>query len=85
MGKEIITFGNTEVEKHNFHEYNIPISIYGVDISIRVISKRVPSGEKGFTLFIWYENGKNVETFMRNASKMSACGREFDETKKCLI
>ena len=27
MGKTIIKFGDTEIEKHNFHQYKIPISI----------------------------------------------------------
>ena len=30
IDKEIITFGNIEVEKHKFHEHKSPISIYDV-------------------------------------------------------
>ena len=81
MGKEIITFGNTEVEKHKFHQYKSPNPINDVDISKIAVFNKVPFGKKCFKYFIGYENGKKAETFMRNASKMSACRRDFDETR----
>ena len=31
MGKEIITFGNIEAEKHKFSQRKSPISIYNAD------------------------------------------------------
>ena len=42
MGKEIITFGNIEIEKYNFHQYIKPISIYDVNIDKMVVSNKVP-------------------------------------------
>ena len=30
MGKEVIMFGDIEVEKHKFHQHKSPISIQGV-------------------------------------------------------
>ena len=32
MGKEIITFGDIEVEKQKFHKHKNPVLIYDVDI-----------------------------------------------------
>ena len=39
MGKETITLGNIEVEKHKFHQYKSPILINDVDIS-KIVSNR---------------------------------------------
>ena len=52
MGKEIITFGNTEVEKYKFQQCKNPVSIYDVNINRVVVSKKVPFGKKGFKHFI---------------------------------
>ena len=46
MDKEIITFGNSEVERHKFHQHKIPISLYDVNISKIVVSNKVPFGKK---------------------------------------
>ena len=32
MGKEIVTFGDIEVEKHKFHWYKSPVFVIDVDI-----------------------------------------------------
>ena len=48
MCKEIITFGNIEVEKHKFHQHKSPISIYDVNVDGIVVSNRVPFGKKRF-------------------------------------
>ena len=42
MGKEIITFANTEVEKHKFDQHKNPISIYNTNVDIIVVSNKVP-------------------------------------------
>ena len=52
MDKEIIMFGNIEVEKHKFHQYKNPISISDVDMSKIVMSNRLPFGKKDFK-FYW--------------------------------
>ena len=46
MGKEIITFGNIEIEKQKFHCQENPISIYDVNIDRIVVSNKVPFGNK---------------------------------------
>ena len=41
MGKEIITFGSTEVEKHKFHQRKSPILIGDVSIRKIIVSNKV--------------------------------------------
>ena len=41
MGKEIITFGNTEVEKHKFHQCKNPILIGDASIRKIIVSNKV--------------------------------------------
>ena len=46
MGKEIITFGDIEIEKRKFHHRKNLISLEYVDIDNIMISRMVSSGEK---------------------------------------
>ena len=48
MDKEIITFGNIEVEKYKFHQLKNPILIFDVNIAIIIVSNKVPYGYKRF-------------------------------------
>ena len=48
MVKEIITIGNTEVEKHIFYQYKNPIWINEVDTGKIVVFNNVPFGIKVF-------------------------------------
>ena len=48
MGKEIIAFGNTEVEKRQFHQNKNPILIYDVNIGKIVVPIKFPFAKKGF-------------------------------------
>ena len=52
MGKKIIMVGDIEVEKHNFHQHKILISIYDVNIDRIVVSNKVRFGKRGFKCFI---------------------------------
>ena len=52
MDKEIITFENTEVEKHTFHQHKNPIKIYDVNIDRLVVSIKVSFGKKGFRRYL---------------------------------
>ena len=45
---ENITVGNSEVEKHNFHQQKSRISIYDVNIDKIVVCSRVPFSKMGF-------------------------------------
>ena len=79
-GKEIIMFGNIEVEKQKFHQYKSPIWISNMDISKTVVPNRVPFGKKDFKYFIGYEEDKKVRFLCIMLSKMSTYRRYFDET-----
>ena len=79
-GKEIIMFGNIEVEKHKFHQYKSAIWINKKDISKIVLLNRVPFGKKDFKYFIGYEEGKKVRFLCIILPKMSPYRRDFDET-----
>ena len=46
MGKEIIAFADTEIEKHKFHHYKSPIFLEDVDIDIVLVSKKTSYGKK---------------------------------------
>ena len=48
MDKKIITFGETEIEKHKFHHHENPVSIYDVDINKILVSSKATFGKKGF-------------------------------------
>ena len=80
MGKEIMTFGDIEVQKYKFCQSKSPVSINDVDISKIVVSNRILFAERGFKYFVGYEDGKKV-TKLVNASKMSSYRRDFDKTK----
>ena len=46
MGKEIIAFADTEIEKHKFHHYKSPIFLEDEDIDIVLVSKKTSYGKK---------------------------------------
>ena len=54
MNKEIIEFGNTEIEKQIFHSYKNPIFINDVDIDNILISNKTSSGKTSYKYFIGY-------------------------------
>ena len=55
MEKAIIKFGDIEIEKQNFRQYKIPISIKNIDINR---SNKVSFVKNGFKYFIGYEDAK---------------------------
>ena len=54
MGKEILTFGNIEIEKKCFYCYKIPIYLKYVDIEKVLVSKKISFGERNYKYFIGY-------------------------------
>ena len=54
MGKEILTFGNTEIEKNKFYSYIAPIFWGDVDIEKVLVSSKISFGEKNYKYFIGY-------------------------------
>ena len=51
LSKEILTFGDIEIEKHKFHCHKSPIFLKDVDIENVLISKKISSGEKNYKYF----------------------------------
>ena len=60
MNKNIIKFGDTEIEKHKFLQHKSPISIKNIDIDKIVVSNKVSFGKKGFKYFIGYKDAKKL-------------------------
>ena len=54
MGKEILTFGNIEIEKRNVYRYKILILLGDVDIEKVLVSNKLSFGEKNYKYFIGY-------------------------------
>ena len=82
MGKEMVTFGNIEVEKHTFHTLKNPISICDINVDRTVIPNKVLFGKNAFKYFIGYENDdEKLMLLCIMLPKMSAYKRNFDETK----
>ena len=56
MNKEIITFGDIEIEKNKFHCSKHRINIINVDVDRIIISKKIPFCKNGFKCFIGYSH-----------------------------
>ena len=56
MNKEIITFGDIEIEKNNFHCSKHRINIINVDVDRIIISKKIPLCKNAFKCFIGYKD-----------------------------
>ena len=81
MCKEIITFGNIEVEKLKFHQRKSPISLYDVNFDSIVVSNRVSFGKSVLTILLDTKMVKKVKPLCMMLPKMSAKRRDFDKTK----
>ena len=79
--EKIIKFGDIEIRKQKFHQRKGPISIENIDINKIVVSTKVSFGEKRFKYFIGYNDAKKIKPLCIFLPKMSAYGKDFDETK----
>ena len=61
--KKIVKFGDTEIEKHKFHQYKRPISIKEIDINKIFISNKVYFDKKGFQYLIGYKDAKKLDLY----------------------
>ena len=62
MRKEILTFGNIEIEKNKFYHHKAPIFLGDVDIEKVLVSNKISFGEKNYKYFIGYlHNGNEVK------------------------
>ena len=54
MGKEILTFGNIEIEENTFYCRKTPIFLKDVDIEKVLVSNKISFDEKNYKYFIGY-------------------------------
>ena len=54
MGKEILTFGDIEIENHKLYCYQSPIFLEDVDIGNMLVSNKSSSDEKNLNYIIGY-------------------------------
>ena len=55
MGKEILTFGDIEIEKKNFfYRHKTPVPLKDVDIKKILVSNKIIFGKKNYKYFIGY-------------------------------
>ena len=60
MGKEIVTFGDIEVEKHKFHQHKKSVLIEDVNINKIIVPNKVLLGNKDFKYFISYKDDRKI-------------------------
>ena len=93
MGKEILTFGNIEIEKNRFYPLKTPFFIYlfiylfifGGDVHIEKIfvSNKISFGEKIYKYFIGYlHNGNKIKPLDIMLPKTSAYVKSYDGQTK---
>ena len=52
MGKEILTFGDIEIEKNKFYDHKSPTFLEDVDIEKVSVPNKTSSGEKTINTFL---------------------------------
>ena len=60
MGKEILTFGDIEIEKNKSYRNKTPIFLKDVDIEKVLVSNKICFGEKSCKYFIGYLYNDNA-------------------------
>ena len=79
MGKQILTFVKSEIEKTKFHRYRTPIFLRDVDIKKALVTNKISFGGKNYKYFIGYlyDNHK-VEPLHIMLPKSTTCVKSFD-------
>ena len=82
MGKQVITFGDIEVEKHKFQQHKIHPSIGDVNNNNKIIvSNKVAVGKKSFKYFIGYKDDEKVKPLCVILPKLTAYRGDSGVTK----
>ena len=83
MSKEVLTFGDIEIEKNKFYHHKNPILLKDVDIEKVLVSSKISSGEKNYKYFIdYFYNDHKVKPLHKMLPKTSAYVRSFDGQTK---
>ena len=79
MGKQILTFVKSEIEKNKFHRYRTPIFLRDVDIKKALVTNKISFGGKNYKYFIGYlyDNHK-VKPLHIMLPKSTTCVKSFD-------
>ena len=79
MGKEILTFGNTETEKSKFCHHKTPVFLKDVDTEKVLVSNKISLVKKNYKYFIGYlYNDNKVKPLHMMVPKMSAYAKSYD-------
>ena len=83
MGKEILTFGDIEIEKHKFYRNKTPIFLKDVGIEKVLVSNKISFGERNYKYFNGYLNNDNkVKPLHIILPKTSAYVKSYDGQTK---
>ena len=83
MGKEILTFGDIEIEKNKFYRNRTSIYLKDVDIKKVLISKKISFGEKSYKYFIGYlYNDNKVRSLHIMPPKTNFYVKSYDRETK---
>ena len=83
MGKEILSFGDTEIEKNIFYCHGSSIFLKDVDIEKILASGKIFSGEKNHKYFIGYlHNDNKVKPLHKMLPKTSTYVKSYDGQTK---
>ena len=78
MGKEILTFGNIEIEENKFYHHKTAMFLGDVDIERVLVSNKVSFDEKNYKYFIDYlYNGSKVKPLNIMLHKTSSYVKSF--------
>ena len=83
MNKEILTFGNIEIEKNKFYRHKTPIFLKDVGIEKVLVSNKISFSEKGHKYLIGYlYNDHKVKPLQIMLPKTSAYVKSYDGQTK---
>ena len=83
MGKEVLTFGNIEIENNKFYFDKTPIFLKDVDIEKVLVSNKISFGEKNYKYFIGcLYNDNKVRPLYIMLPKTSAYVKSYDGLTK---
>ena len=78
MGKEILTFGNNEIKKKNYHR-KAPIFLGDEDVEKVLVSNKISLGEINYKFFIGYlYNGHKIKPLNIMLAKTSTYKKSYD-------
>ena len=79
MDKDILTFGDIEIEKNKFYRRKLPVPLRDVDIEKVLVSNKISFGEKNYKYFIGYlHNNHKVKPLNIMLPKTGAYVKSYD-------